>query len=166
MDRAPEGRGDTDLQAHRLIPGGQEIGHPAHFPDRFLRGFADVRQAVRPRGGDRHGQRLGPRRHRVLGPTQIRHQRQDIQPLEPPGMSHHLTRVRHLRQTLGRDEGTDLDLPQPRGGQSLDPPELQLGGHGPVHALQTITRPHLTDQDIDLFCAHAGTPPPSAIRFH
>ena len=68
----------------------------------------------------------------------------------------HILRIRPARHQLGRDEGADLDLLQPSGGQRFDQCDLALGRDRAGFDLEALARAFLADLDGCGQVGHAG----------
>ncbi|CAI8725475.1 hypothetical protein EMIT0P201_10536 [Pseudomonas chlororaphis] len=128
-------------------------------------GLADIGDRMLLAHGNRQGDLVHACIERCLGTSQVGHQRSDVEVRQGQRMSHDKRTVGHLRQQLGGDERAHLDLAQACLRQGRYPLQLELGGHDGLDALQAVTRPHFTYQDVDVssvfhsrFSSSAGEP--------
>ena len=76
----------------------------------------------------------------------VRHQHRVAHALDRGDAGQHVGRVRELGDPLRVHEGGGLDHGQPRGGQPVDEPDLDVGGHHAGFVLQPVARADLDDR--------------------
>jgi len=145
LQRAAEGRAhaavDQRLRARRVA----RRADAADFSDHFVRRLAQVGEAVRMAGRQRHDHQVGLARDGAFGALEVGHQHRGEHPRQRLRIGQQFGGVGQLRQQVRGHERTDLDLALAGRVRVADPFELAFCGQHAGDALQAVAQAHFAD---------------------
>ena len=145
LQRAAEGGADAAFEQRFRSCGIARGADPREFGDHLVGCLAQVRQAVRVAGRERHQQHVDLAFDRALGAPKVGHEHRDDEAGQRLRERHQLDRVGELRQQPCRHERADLDLALAGRVGVADPFELALGGERRGDALQAVAQADLAN---------------------